>query len=159
MTPTQLAKGGSEHAHQVALFAWANMAASHGFAAANDPVSYACREYTISNYGVDARIESLSDMFAIPNGGERHAAVAANLKAEGVKSGVSDIFLPVPVGIRHGLFIELKKPALGKKPAGRLTEAQSAFIVRMLRRGYAATGAIGWEEATRIIICYYGGTL
>ena len=31
-------------------------------------------------------------IFAIPNGGQRHKAVAAKLKAEGVKSGVPDLF-------------------------------------------------------------------
>lgn len=51
----------------------------------------------------------LSLMFAVPNGGDRHPAVAAKLKAEGVKAGVPDIFLPVPRNGYHGLFIELKE--------------------------------------------------
>lgn len=47
-------------------------------------------------------------IFAIPNGGARHPAVAAKLKAEGVKAGVPDLFLPVARHGYHGMFIELK---------------------------------------------------
>ena len=32
--------------------------------------------------------------FAIPNGGHRHPAVAAKLKAEGATPGVPDLFIP-----------------------------------------------------------------
>ena len=35
-------------------------------------------------------------LFAIPMGGHRHIAVAAKLKAEGVKAGVPDIFFALP---------------------------------------------------------------
>ena len=37
-------------------------------------------------------------IFAIPNGGARHVAVAIKLKAEGVRQGVPDLCLPVPRG-------------------------------------------------------------
>ena len=51
----------------------------------------------------------LNCMFAIPNGGLRNPVVARKLKAEGVKSGVSDIFLSVARGGYHGLYIEMKR--------------------------------------------------
>lgn len=47
-------------------------------------------------------------VFAIPNGGARHPVVAAKMKAEGVKAGVWDIFVPVPVDDKCGLWIEMK---------------------------------------------------
>ena len=47
-------------------------------------------------------------IFAIPNGGARHPAVAAKMKAEGVKAGVWDVFVPVPVDDKCGLWIEMK---------------------------------------------------
>ena len=50
----------------------------------------------------------LSKMFAIPNGGARHIAVAAKLKAEGVKAGIPDVCLPVARGGFISLWIEFK---------------------------------------------------
>lgn len=84
LTPEQLAKSNTEHAHQVALFAWAA--------------------------SMFATYWELRLLFAIPNGGLRDKITAAKLKAEGVKAGVSDLFFPVPRGKWHGLFIEMKKP-------------------------------------------------
>ena len=68
----------SEHDEQVALFQWAGYQLG------------ACPELAL--------------MFAIPNGGDRHPAVAGKLRDEGVKAGVPDIFLPVPRGKYHGMF-------------------------------------------------------
>ena len=51
----------------------------------------------------------LHRLFHIPNGGHRHKATAGRLRAEGVKSGVPDICLPVPRGPYHGLYIEMKR--------------------------------------------------
>lgn len=47
-------------------------------------------------------------MYHIPNGGSRNRLEAANLKKQGVKSGVPDICLPVARGAYHGLYIEMK---------------------------------------------------
>ena len=50
-------------------------------------------------------------LFSVPNGGHRHIAVAARLKASGVKSGVPDLFLPLPVpGGPAGFWLEMKAP-------------------------------------------------
>jgi len=84
-------------------------------------------------------------MFAIPNGGLRDKRNAANLKREGVKAGVSDIFLPVPSGEFHGLFIELK---WGKnKP----TQNQLEFIKYATGQGYKCVIAYSAEEALSAI--------
>lgn len=142
ITPERYAAAGTEHAEQVAVFIWANDQILAG-----------------SRYA-----DELRSMFAIANGGLRHKATAGRLKAEGVKSGVSDIFLPVPRWLpdgsttfnggvkykaQHGLFIEMKP-----LKTGRATDEQEQFIALMKSRGYAATLCRGWIEATETIKAY-----
>ena len=59
-------------------------------------------------------------VFAVPNGGSRNLKEAVNLKAQGVKAGVSDLILLLPHKV---YFIELKNPN-GK---GRQSPAQREF--------------------------------
>lgn len=47
-------------------------------------------------------------LFAVPNGGKRNAITAANLKAEGVIPGVSDLILLYSNGMYPYLCIEMK---------------------------------------------------
>ena len=47
--------------------------------------------------------------FAIPNGGNRDAITGATMKREGVRSGVPDLMIPIPIGSKSGLFVEMKK--------------------------------------------------
>ena len=44
-------------------------------------------------------------MYHVPNGGYRNKAEAGRFRAQGVKSGVPDIVLPVARGGWHGLYI------------------------------------------------------
>lgn len=84
-------------------------------------------------------------MFHIPNGGSRNKIEAANLKRQGVKAGVSDIFLPIPNKKYHGLFIEMK--AGKNKP----TEKQKEFIKDMTKNGYACAVCYGAENAINCV--------
>lgn len=90
----------------------------------------------------------LADMYAIPNGGSRGDTkesaqiVGGNLKAEGVKPGVSDIFLPEPVGNLHGLYIEMKR-----RDGGEESKEQKDFGARMIAKGYGYAVCHGWEQA------------
>lgn len=90
-------------------------------------------------------------MFAIPNGGKRAPREAKRLKRQGVRAGVSDNFLHVPVGPYAGLFLELK--AGKNKP----TDLQSEFMNEAREDGYATAIAWGWLEAKRTIINYLEG--
>ena len=85
----------------------------------------------------------------IPNGGARRKSEAARLKAEGVKPGVPDIFLPVARGPWHGLFIELKR-----QKGGKVSDAQKNWISDLLNQGYLAEVAYGWKEAAALIEDY-----
>lgn len=72
-------------------------------------------------------------LFAIPNGGKRNAREAANLKKEGVTPGVSDLFLSIPRGKYHGLYIEMKWKN------NDLTAKQKEFFKDASEQGYATT--------------------
>lgn len=90
-------------------------------------------------------------LYHIPNGGHRNAIVAAKLKAQGVKAGVSDLHLPLARHGFHGLWIELKAEG------GRLQKSQAEWLDRMDKAGYLATVCVGWEAAARTIENYVGG--
>ena len=112
----------SEHEEQVAVFEWAEVAKQ--------------------------KYPELELLFAVPNGGLRHVVVAKKLKAEGVKSGVPDIVLPVPKSEFHGLFIELK---YGKnKPS----ENQKRWATKLTQQGYCVALCYGAMEAIAQIKLY-----
>jgi hypothetical protein len=112
----------SEHEEQAALFEWAALA--------------------------QGQHPELAMLFAVPNGGQRHPAVAAQLKAEGVRAGVPDVFLAVARGRFHGLAIEMKV-----KP-NRTTEAQDEWIARLRYAGYMAVTCWSANEAIGVIMAY-----
>lgn len=87
-------------------------------------------------------------LFHIPNGGYRNGKEGANLKRQGVRKGVPDLFLPVARGIYHGLFVEMKTPK------GRLAPEQKGWINALIAQGYRAAVAWGYEDAVSIIEGY-----
>ncbi len=78
-------------------------------------------------------------LFAIPNGGHRSKATAGKLKAEGVKAGIPDLFLPVPRNGYHGLFIEVK---VGRNKRERV---QSLWHIQLMEQGYEVHTI--WDDA------------
>ena len=69
-------------------------------------------------------------LFAIPNGGARNAVTGARLKEEGVVAGVADLFLSVPGGDLHGLYIEMKTDK------GCQSKSQKEFQASVTSAGY-----------------------
>ena len=108
----------------------------------------------------EGRYPELKWLLAIPNGaklpykktrsGKRYSPEAIKLKAEGLKSGVSDLFLPAPRNGFCGLWVEMKVGT--NKP----TEEQTIFTADMNSRGYLATGCWGSEHAIVSIATYLG---
>lgn len=90
-------------------------------------------------------------MFHIPNGGQRNKAVAAKLKAAGVKPGVPDLCLPVQRGGYAGLYIELK---YGKN---RATDKQHEWLEHLSNEGYKTAVCHGFESARDLILEYLRG--
>jgi hypothetical protein len=127
----------SEHDEQVALFQWAEM-----------------------SLGV---YPELGLLYAVPNGaklpwrknnqGKRYSPEAQRLKAEGLKSGVPDICLPVPVGKYHGFYLELKHG--DNKPSPE----QLSWISALTARGYCVVVAVGWEAAIEHLKNYLEGKI
>ena len=112
-----------EHQEQVKLFAWAEW----------------------------ERIDrpELGLLFAVPNGGRRDKVTGARLKAEGVKAGVPDVWLPVARQGYHGLVIELK--ADEKK---RPSKEQERWITGLMEQGYLAVVCPGCEAAKSVLLEY-----
>lgn len=132
IAPEYLARSGTEHGEQAAVFCWA----------AQNRAQY----------------PELVWMYAIPNGGGRSMAQGAALKAEGVKAGVADICLPVvrmhSRGNCPGLYIEMKR---SKGIPSDITKEQVAFAVFVIRQGYVWIPCFGWEQAKHSIISYLSG--
>lgn len=85
-------------------------------------------------------------LYAIPNGGKRAIKTAIALKAQGVKSGVPDMCLPVAREGYHGLYIELKR-----QKGGTVSETQKSWITALEGQGYKAVVCKGAEDAIRTI--------
>lgn len=168
MTPDTLAKAATEHSEQRALFAWANMAARFGFAAAWDDQCYTAKGYAQAVYNgfQHVPVPALERLFAIPNGGYRDKITAGKLKAEGVKRGVPDIMLPVPmfrdwklgrdcqVVDYCGLFVELKRRKTETQRAGVTSNEQDDWTGYLRGAGYAVAVAFGWRDAAKQIEQY-----
>lgn len=118
-----------EHDEQATLFTWAKL---------------------------ERRFPELDLLFAIPNGGHRNMLVAKKMKAEGVRPGVPDMFLPVARGGYHGLFLEMKTEANRPKRGGKggLSDLQLDWIERLKTQGYAVRVCYGFEEARNALIQY-----
>lgn len=114
----------SEHDEQRALFEWAALSEAHA--------------------------PELALLYAIPNGGARHPAVAAKLKAEGVRAGVPDLFLPIARHNFHGLYIEMKH---GRN---KQTPPQKEWDKRLTREGYIVAVNRSWYDAAHTLMWYLG---
>jgi len=156
--PWSLSKSNSEDAHQVAIFAWANVAMSFGVTAASDILSYSvpghAKKYISAAF--DKPVPEFRWLHAIPNGGSRgdtersRKIRGAQLKAQGVKAGVSDMCLPVKRNGFSGLYIELKKPGKIKDTSSE----QDEFGEFVISQGYMFEVCDSWEKAVHLLKLY-----
>jgi hypothetical protein len=96
--------------------------------------------------------------YAIPNGTRTSIHVARRMKAEGVKTGVPDICLPMGWGGYFGLYIELKARPFrdedGRLHRQRLSKEQAAWCEELEGQGYLVKRTEGWQEALVAIVAY-----
>ena len=94
-----------------------------------------------------SRYPLLGLVYHCPNGGHRDIRTAAKFKAMGVRRGIWDIFLPVPL---PGLWIEMKVGT------GKLTLEQAAWRKSLMPYGYQFYVAYNWIEAARRLAIWVG---
>lgn len=136
--PEDLAKSGSEHAEQVALFQWAAL--------------------EVKNY------PQLKWLFAIPNGFFASSGQKNKMKAEGLRDGVPDICLPWPKRDHNaefdnqyfycGLWLEMKREIYRNRANGGCSEEQLAWHEYLKNVGYQVHVCYGWEDAKNAILEY-----
>lgn len=83
-------------------------------------------------------------IFAIPNGGARSKATAGRLKAEGVASGVPDLFVPA-----WRLWVEMKRAK-----GGSLSPEQKDWIKYLESVGFCCIVGKGAEHAKQQISAF-----
>ena len=83
-------------------------------------------------------------IFAIPNGGHRHPAVAAKLKATGASAGVPDLFIPA-----WHLWIEMKRVK-----GGTVSAEQKDWLKYLEEVGYCVKVCKGAEAAKEQITAF-----
>jgi hypothetical protein len=164
MNPSQLVNSTktrqSEHAHQAAYFCWISNIAPHP--TPNHPNH---DHLTLSNL---AHLAHLSRAFAIPNGGQRDPVSGSRLKAEGVRPGVPDVFVPIPIynpplhhpfptkpfATLHGLWLEFKRPTTDQQNCGQLSKHQIEYQKFLTSQGYAYRVVYSWHEAALATLEY-----
>jgi hypothetical protein len=87
-------------------------------------------------------------LFSIPNGAVRPGVGAGILVAEGVRSGIPDLFLAVPQRGFGGLFIEMKAAK------GVVQEEQKEMHSQLVAQKYAVMVCLSFEEARAAILAY-----
>ena len=139
ITPEQLALSGSEDGNQMALFAWAALNTE--------------------------QYPQLKNLFAIPNGGNRHIVEAIKFVGTGTRAGVPDVMLAWPIQKNNdwqdyrGLFIEMKKEMYRNRKNGGRSEKQIEWGNRLIAAGYCVRTCYNWIEAKDTLIAYLEGRL
>lgn len=98
----------------------------------------------------EAEFPALKWLYAVPNGQAKFSpALQAYYKAEGLKSGVSDLCLPHARGSFHGFYLELKRVK-----GGKVSDNQKAFIDFVKAENYFVEVANGHEEGIKFLKHY-----
>ena len=90
----------------------------------------------------------LKNVFAIPNAGKRSFGAANYYKAEGLESGVPDVFVAIPTENYHGLFIEFKRRG------GNISSAQLSWLRRLGDMKYHVAVCFSGNEALIVVARY-----
>ena len=89
--------------------------------------------------------------YHVPNGGQRNKKTGSDLKAQGVKAGVSDLVVMEARGGLHGLYLEFKATP---PRHSAIASTQRDWLALADDRGYGAVLARGLEEARAVLRAY-----
>ena len=92
-------------------------------------------------------------LFSIPNGGLRSYKTARTMKAEGIRAGVSDLFLMMKHPKHNGLWIEMKSEK------GVVSSEQKDFHQDAINNGFAVAVCRNIFEFKKTIKKYFAGAL
>ena len=84
-------------------------------------------------------------LFHIPNEAIGGQGWIVRNRQMGVRSGVPDLFYPIPLKGYHGMFIEMKTTK------GRLSPEQKRWLSVLSQLGYKCVVAHGWIEAKKAL--------
>lgn len=102
---------------------------------------------------VDATFPEIAHLVMASAGGVRTSmSQAVKMKSMGYRKGTPDIFVAVPKGGRHGLFLELK--AIG----GKASPEQKIMLANLQAQGYAAAVVVGFEQVKATLTAYLSQT-
>lgn len=87
-------------------------------------------------------------LFHIPNESVGGMGWVIRNRQMGMKKGVPDLCLPIPMHGYHGLFIEMKAQG------GRLSNEQKGWLKALETFGYRVECCIGWEAAKSVLEGY-----
>ena len=116
-------------------------------------VEWAYKTKMVNKYNPERIIYLKDHLIAIPNGGKRSITEAIRLKKEGVKPGVSDLFLACPSfngKNKNGLWIEVKSKR------GKVSRMQYEWSELMQGCHYAVSFIYSVDEGIQAIKDYLG---
>jgi hypothetical protein len=82
-----------------------------------------------------------------PSGMKLPIGVAKRLKAMGYRAGTPDLMIFEPRNIYHGLFVEMKRPAILGKDQGRVSQKQKEFGDEAIKKNYVFIVCWGSDDA------------
>lgn len=120
----------SEYQHQVVLFQWIN-------AAKNSKKNHYWK---------------LKFAHCSLSGVKLSMGQAVKAKRSGAIRGIPDVFIPIPIGRHHGLYIEMKTKG------GKVSPEQNEFLEYAAEVGYMAAVCFSSKEAIELIEKYLQDT-
>ena len=98
-------------------------------------------------------------IYSVPNGGQRHIAVARKMVREGVRRGILDVCIDYPVSRADSRLWTPGGRIEFKSGRNKTTTDQDLWICKLLKAGYCVAISYSWEAAAAWTKVYFSGEL